>query len=67
VSYRNGSGSEIIAITGDTYADLEAKVEAFVQGYLDMLDDDFLQLCSCCKGTGVVRGADAGTGKEADG
>ncbi len=42
-------------LEGKNLAELEQKIEDYIQSFLVYLDDEYLEVCSCCNGVGAIK------------
>ncbi len=55
--YTGESGADAVfakTVKGKSYEDLKARFDEYVQGFLDMLDTDKVEVCRQCKGSGLM-------------
>lgn len=57
-TYKKDGGDSVIqlrSISGDNWADLQEKIEEYIQVFLDVFSQERLQVCTTCKGLGIEK------------
>ena len=53
--YKSNTAIQVASVSGDNYADLQIKLEEYIQSFEQILSFDSHEVCDKCKGTGITK------------